>query len=288
MAYSNSNNCIRKVGVVVFLDALGTKGLDSNGSCEFIKKRDDFLKEIRNIRKRRAKEFKRDLNIDFPEPEIAVFQDSIIISFEEKKYRQKSEEYHFSFFFAAGQLLIDAITEAMCRDLFFRGAISQDEYVVSVSKKNITILGPAVDDASNYYEIADWIGVIQTPNCQRKYLAYLNQIAEQDSIREGRNISVNLVIDKYRFLFVKYSFPISVTKLNLFSKSPIVLKKDLFISSWPLMACKREPHISISGILKQKIITLPPEYQSKYHNSLRFLDWYKSEFWEGLKERPRE
>lgn len=288
MAIPNSDNCIRKVGVVIFLDALGTKGLDINESCQFIKKRDDFLKEIRNIRKQRAKEFKRELKIDFPEPEIAVFQDSIIISFEEKKYKQKTNEYHFSFFFAAGQLLIDAITEAMRRNLFFRGAISQDEYVVSVSKKNITILGPAVDDASNYYEIADWIGVIQTPNCEKKYLAYLNQIAEQDSIREGRPISVNLVLDKYRFLFVKYSVPISITKLNLFSKSPIVLKKDLFVSSWPVMACKREPDVSIVEILKQKIITVLPEHQLKYQNSLRFLEWYKSEFWEGLKKRPGE
>jgi hypothetical protein len=290
MEYTDLQNCIQKKGVVIFLDALGVKHLDTEGSCEFIRKRSDFLKEVHNKRDLRAKEFKQELDVDLPDLDIALFQDSIIISWEEPEPKQKLKKYHFSFFQAAGQLLIDAITEAIKQDLYFRCAISQGEYVVNVSNKNVTIIGPAVSDAAHYCEMADWIGAILTPNCEKNYLSYLTYISEIETKREGRLIHVEDVISHYRFLFVKYSVPLSISKTNVFSTKPnsLALRREVFVSSWPVIACMIEPEISISKILYEKSITEKPEYQSKYFNSYRFLEWYKSQFWEGLKKQPGE
>jgi hypothetical protein len=283
-----SDKIASKVGVIIFLDALGVKHLGKEKSINFIKKRNKFLDKVKNIRDRRFEEFKRELGVNFPEPDIALFQDSIIIGWEE----QKSEQglYPFSFFQAAGQWLIDAITEAIEDGLFFRGAISQGEYIVNMSSQNVTILGPAVDDASDFFEKADWIGVIQTPDCERKYLSYLNTTAERESVRLGRVISLNDVIQHYRFLFWRYPVPLSVKKTEFFSsqKDSFSLKKDFFVSSWPVMACKKEPEVSISNILLEKSISEKPQHQTKYYNSYQFLEWYRNKFWEGLKRQPGE
>jgi hypothetical protein len=285
MVITDDNDCIRKEGIVIFLDALGIKGLGTQKSCEFIKKRTDFLKEIRNIHDKRTIEFKRELDVDLPDLDIALFQDSIIISWEEPELIQQSEDFHFSFFQAAGQFLIDTITEAIRQDLFFRGAISQGEYVVNISNQNVTIIGPAVDDAADFFEIADWVGVIQTPNFQKKYSSYLETIAKKDSFRLGLSIKVDDVIEKYKFLFVKYPVPLSVKKVN---KSDSPIRKVFFVSSWPVMACKIESEISIFNILRKKAISEPLDYQSKYSNSYWFLEWYKNQFWDELKEKPGE
>jgi len=289
IANSNSDNCIRKVGVVIFLDALGTKRLGTEESCEFIKKRANFLEEVHYIRDKRAKAFKCELGVNLPNLDIALFQDSIIISWEEPEPKQLSETYHFSFFQAAGQFLIDTITEAIRRDLYFRGAISQGEYVVNISKKNVTIIGPAVADAADFFEIVDWVGVIQTPNFQEKYLSYLKSIAEKDRIRLGLPIGVEDVINKYNFLFVKYPVPLSAKNVDPSSaKIGSSVKKEFYVSSWPVMACKIEPKISILNILRNKAISELPAYRSKYVNSYQFLEWYKTQFWEELKKRPGE
>jgi hypothetical protein len=277
------------VGVVIFLDALGVKGLGTLKSCEFIKKRSDFLEEIQYIHKKRTAEFKQELGVELSDLDIALFQDSIIISWEGPEPQQHSELYHFSFFQKAGQFLIDAISEAILRDLFFRGAMSHGEYVVNISNKNVTIIGPAVDDAYNYYEIADWVGVIQTPNFQKKYQKCLNKIAKEDSIRLGLPIRIEDVIDKYNFLFVQYPVPLST---NIKHSSSITAdtstRQDFYVSSWPVTACMIEPKISIFDILRKKAISEPLKYQSKYSNSYWFLEWYKNNFWEKLKKRPTE
>jgi hypothetical protein len=280
----DSDKIYSKVGFVIFLDALGTKYLGTEKSIDFIKKRKKFLEECIYIRNKRAEEFKRDLNIDLPIPDIALFQDSIIISWEETEPKREPQKYHFSFFQAVGQWLIDAITEAIKDDLFFRGAISQGEYVVNISHQNVTIIGPAVDDASDFFEIADWVGVIQTPDCEKKYLSYLKTVAEEDGV------NLNDVIDHYRFLFVHYPVPLSVKKIDYFSlkSDSFSLRKEFYASSWPVMACKIEPKISISKNLLKKSISENPKHQSKYYHPYLFLEWYREKYWEGLKPRVGE
>jgi len=290
METAESDKIYRKVGVVVFLDALGIKHLGIEKSIDFIEKRKKFLEECRYIRDKRVEEFKRELNINFPVPDIALFQDSIIFTWEEQEPKQDPEKYHFSFFQAVGQWLMDVVTEAIKDGLFFRGAISQGEYIVNMSYQNVTIIGPAVDDASDFFENADWIGVIQTPDCEKKYISYLKTVAEKDSIRLGAATNLDDVIHHYRFLFVRYPVPLSIKKIDFFSlkSDSLSLRKEFYVSSWPVMACKIEPRISISNILLRHSISEKPKHQSKYYHTYLFLEWYKAKFWEGLKPQVDE
>jgi len=192
-----------KTGVVIFLDALGVKNLGITKSLEFLEKREKFIEGIKIIRDKRSYQFKNKLNVVLPEPEIALFQDSLIICFE------KVEKTDFSFFFSAGQFLVDAINFAIGLKLFFRGSISYGDYIFTTSKNNVTIIGPAIDDAHDYCEKADRIGVILTPDCEKKYISDLMLIAKKE------NRPLDVIIEFYRFLFVQYSIPFRKHKIKI-------------------------------------------------------------------------
>ena len=213
-------------------------------------------------------EFKRELNITLPDPEIAVFQDSIIICWEEQTPVKEQEGYHFSFFHAAGQWLIDAINCAIGMNLFLRGAISQGEYIFDTSEKNVTVIGPAIDDAHDFYEQADWIGVIQTKDCKEKYLLNLKSIAQ----KESRPLEV--MIEYYQFLFVPCNIPLHRRENGIENIS----KEGFFVSSWPQLTYQIEKKGGdrILQILSDE--SKRPEnvkYKSKYENALAFAKWYK-------------
>ena len=56
--------------------------------------------------------------------------------------------------------------------IFFRGAISYGEYSFS-AEQNI-VMGDAIDEASEWYDKVDWIGIILTPSAEYAVEMYLN------------------------------------------------------------------------------------------------------------------
>ena len=269
-----------KKGVVVLLDALGVSQYDSKQSMKFCDLRDLFVNCAKELWATRDLEFKRELKMNLPEPEIATFQDSIIICWSE----QEQKPDFLPIILSAGQWISDAITFAIGNNLNLRGSISYGEYIFYTSNKNVTVIGPAVNEASKYYEKADWIGVIQTPSCRIEYRSSLEKLADRDKVTLEREIQ------KYQFLFVNYPVPLSVKKINFFSskKEAYSLRKEFCVSSWPCMACRIEPKVSISKILRDKSISEKPEHQSKYYNTYLFFEWYKQTFWERFRKQPGE
>jgi len=275
-----TGNYTPKKGVVILLDALGVSQYNAKQSMKFCDFRDLFVNCAKKMWATRDLEFKKELKMNLPEPEIATFQDSIIICWSE----QGQKPDFLPIILSAGQWISDAITFAIGNDLYLRGAIAYGEYIFYTSNKNVTVIGPAVNEASKYYEKADWIGVIQTPSCQREYCSSLEKLAERDKV------TLEQVFQKYQFLFVNYQVPLSAKKINLFSskKEAYRLRKKFCVSSWPCMACKIEPKLSISKILLDKSISEKPEYQSKYYNTYLFLGWYKQTFGERFRKQPGE
>lgn len=253
-----------KKGVVVFLDALGVSNSDPNleKSKEFISKRDLFIKCAKELWETRNVQFKKDLKMNLPEPEIATFQDSIIICWSEQEQKQDS----LPILLAAGQWLTDAINFAIGIKLFFRGSISVGNYIFNTSAKNVTIIGQAVFDAHRYERIADWIGVIQTPDCQKEYLSFLKSVAKKE------NQTLNDVIEYYHFLFVPYHIPLRKEK----NEVDAITKEEFYALSWPLIACKIEQKKSISQVLLDNSRSVNREYKSKYDNANKFFEWYKT------------
>ena len=257
------NNCDNdKKGVVVFLDALGTRNHDIEQTKKFCYLKKKFIDDAKEIWKLRQGQFfyDTDLKLNLPDPEIATFQDSIVICWSEQE--QKSDS--LPILLSAGQWLIDAIPLAIGEyDLFFRGSISYGKYIFDSSKENVTVIGPAVTDAYNCHNIADWIGVTQTPTCQEEYISLLNSIAAKDKQ------PLTSVIDKYHFLFVPYNVPLH--EKNDFNTS----KLELFSVAWPQISIKIEKTKSISQILLLKCLSEHPLYKPKYCNSYAFQKWYK-------------
>ena len=254
-----------KKGVVVFLDSLGTKNRNDKETEDFCDKKEAFLKDANESWKIRQKQFNKDLGLGFhlPEPEIATFQDSIMICWSDKE--QKKE--FLPMYLSAGQWLIDAIPLAMVEyDLFFRGSISVGNYIFKTSPNNVTILGQAVYDAINCERYADWIGVVQTPHCRDEYELFLKSDAERR--KEKFNPKY------YEFLFVKYPVPLHKEK-----------KEELYASSWPFTACRIEKTKSIFQVLLDKSRVVDPKNRLKYANAHKFCEWYKREIFPQI---PRQ
>ena len=250
-----------KKGIIVFLDVLGVKGIGIEKSLELIRLRNKVIKSIDDIKEKRINQFENDLNYNYPNPSIVIFQDSIIVCFDENKI-----DAQCCIFDLAAQWVIDALNCAIWHNLFLRGAMSYGEYIVNTSDNNVTILGPAMDDAHSYYEIADWIGVIMTPTCEEQYSTEIQIYSAlfKQSIEEAI---------KYRqFLFVRYQIPLSKNQ-----KPNEILPEEFRAISWPRLANKQDKEGKGQIIQNLKNALEDPKNKnhiSKYKNTLTFAKWY--------------
>jgi hypothetical protein len=241
-------------GVVIFLDALGARDFSLEECKNFILDRNEILRRSNFVWDKYTSEFQKELDKNLPEPEIATFQDSIIICFEDQNDKSLPP------LLAAGQWLTQMMTQAIHKEIFFRGSISVGSYIFDMSPKNVTVMGPAVTDAYLYHDKAKWIGVIQTPKCQKKY----QSVIEFDAKERKEKLNPKF----YDFLFVNYPVPVGNRK-----------RKNCKAVSWPQIACRAERRIGspvISSVLSDRMSgVINPDIKQKYKNSLTFLQWYE-------------
>jgi hypothetical protein len=253
-----------KNGVVVFLDALGVSGYNLAKCRDFIDKRDKIVERLKFVSEKWSLQFEKDLEQILLKPNIAIFQDSVILWWPE----QKENSLHF--FFGASHVLWAIINLAIEEGIFLRGAISVGEYIYEESPGDVTIIGPAIADAHKYHDIAVWIGVIQTPRFQSEYLSLLRSAAKQEKR------SLEEVIEYYRFLFVPCNIPLHKDKKD----NDTLSKAKFFVVSWPQLTYQIEKKGGdrILEILKEE--SRRPEnvgYESYYENALRFAEWYRDQ-----------
>lgn len=256
----------KKSGVVVYLDALGTREYTDEENKTFILKKKKFLKDAKDCWKKREGQFANGLDSGLkwhlPNPEIATFQDSIIICWSDKEENQN----YLPTYLSAGQWLIDFIPSVM-RDhqIFFRGAISIGNYYFDTSKDNVTVLGKPVIDAIQSERLADWIGVIQTEACKDKYLKFLK--SEERTVNpQVSDETTPEMIKHYAFLYVPYHIPLK-------NDVDAITKKKYFALSWPFWACKLG--LSFSQLTSNVYEYVSEEIKPKYNNANEFFEWYK-------------
>jgi hypothetical protein len=114
-----------------------------------------------------------------------------------------------------GTLLIDIFRYALVNKTPFRGCITSGCGVISKSKR---ILGPIAEEASEFYEIADWIGIIASPHTAM----VLNTKVELNPNPE--------IFEP----FIKY--PISIKKKNNIcnNNDKKIENKDYWALKWPI------------------------------------------------------
>ncbi len=138
-----------KEGAIAVLDVLGIKGIWSRTETEkIIGKWEETVQGFKALHS--AIETHGDPKII---PTVQAFSDTIIITYEGKINDNKIIEY-------LGGYLILSFVSSLLNGIFLRGAISVGKYYSSPS----LMIGPAVDEAVEWHQHADWLGVILTPS----------------------------------------------------------------------------------------------------------------------------
>lgn len=184
-----------KTGVIILLDALGTKGIWERMSPEHYVKRwlkiREYLQNIQGIK-----------NLMIVEDHI--FSDTVIISM--TAFEDKCNKLQLLVF--ASLLSKCLLYEGFTKGLLFRGVISYGSYYTDRE----IIIGQAIDEAATYYEQPNWMGISLTPGTtswykKDKIQQYVSKHPPNDYIKY--NIVYNRCIDGVCKKIVEEGFAIN-------------------------------------------------------------------------------
>jgi len=248
-----------KEGAIVFLDILGFKGIWAKESPDEIFKR---IKKIKDNYYMTERLFKMAEKIDEEQgvqddgmhnPEITFISDTIIIEAE-------GDDDFVTFILSLSGLIQDTFYEFLKQKLPLRGAISFGKY----SRRENIFIGPAVDDVAEWYEKANWMGVILTP---KTTILLKSKIHDKEIIEhEGGGFPI-----KNRLL--KYPVPCK----NLVDKE---CKRELYALNWPWYVktypeiCGGNKNPNTYGMILEmlsEIGNISPSVFDKYENTIRFV-----------------
>ncbi len=167
-----------KFGIVSFLAILGTKSIwEDNRAQDFLSKinklYDEFeelkkLSELMSLLKNTSYKagntefmpFKEIGTIPKLDLDISTFSDTIILAL-----YGDSPIYSDSFFlYLTGFFLVPLFRRAFVQKIYLRGTLSIGKFFILKRNNGVLLVGPAVNDAAQSYECADWIGISASPN----------------------------------------------------------------------------------------------------------------------------
>jgi hypothetical protein len=159
-------------GLVVFLDALGIKGI--------WQKKDPS--EVLNNWSKIYYLFNDELQKHFSGVCLSAFSDTIIISVRGHK-ELIDRPWGFVELLCRG--LMSPFVMSMNYDFFFRGVIAMDAF----SRSSRMLIGPAADEAAQFYEDSDWSGIALSPS--------LGSVLE-NSVSSGSKIVIKYPVPQKR------------------------------------------------------------------------------------------
>lgn len=254
MPERNTPRIEEKEGLVVMLDLLGTKGMWLNEDpSEIIDKWNLLIKSLRALGE--------DLfNVDMGEDlkikswNIKAFSDTIIMTFEGKIFSY--------LLYVVAMNLMRPFNAGFFAGMRLRGCISYGTYYDS----DTIMIGPAVDDAAEWYEKFDWIGVSLTPSTSKLHEKDLRDGEDFETIQnEQLDIKSELGYDLPN-LYIKYKIPMKKKK-----------SKELFTLAWPnyiniTMKNPVDDDKQISRVMGSfELYPIPPNAKSKETNTLFFV-----------------
>jgi hypothetical protein len=176
MMKTTKSELVRGSGIVVVMDALGTRNL-SIGECEkFLRDRSRLLDEAMHRWEQVRYHDPKSGNSSRVVPHLLAFGDTLVVSLEMRAFSNKKHgSVSFPTGFAEADLILYGIwirniavvlsyliREGLSRLMAFRGALSIGEFILD--NHTSSILGPAVNDAVGWYEMVEGIGVVLTPH----------------------------------------------------------------------------------------------------------------------------
>jgi hypothetical protein len=243
---------IKHEGVVIFLDVLGTKGIWKRTPEKTLKKWDIFNKGVDAVFRSRvrhpnsyvAKNFRLKINK-------ISFSDTMIITATTRRRTNKREHL----LIGIADILMSLMNSSFDMGIYIRGCISLGNFYIASHRM---IIGPAIDEAAEYYTMAEWVGISAAPSAHYA----LNKI--QEAIQET-------------YHYIRYDIP---------------LKHGVERNGWAL----NWPHFDIhSGDTQRHVLKLDQKLAKhneisvslKYRNTLDFYRYglKKTKEWHKLQEK---
>jgi hypothetical protein len=258
----DSQDLKNNFGFVLMMDALGVSNYTNDECLKYLKLQSELISILNGI-----KEKNHPHSYHYQNSQISKFGDTLIICypFDSAKI---SEDEQISIIWdvsiASAIILVWGITNG----ILFRGCISVGEYI---SAEN-TVLGPAIFDANEWYEIANWFGVIITPKSQ----LFIDSLLERsNAISNGEKVKTKLS-DVINTLLISYEVPLSKSPNNL------TTTKKFKTVGWPgqyyqktyreLTTSKMPPRAQLLSQLFH--IAESKEGEPKFQNGINYFDWY--------------
>lgn len=149
-----------KDGVIAILDALGVKGIWAREDPKTVVEKWNFIiDDFEDLKKLHNEDVEvRSIS------KVVSFSDTVIVT-------HVGDEDELQLLSDMGLHLTLPFCNALLEGIFFRGVISRGKF----KQTKRMIIGPAVDEAMDWYERHDWIGVSLTPSASFLLDKYENE-----------------------------------------------------------------------------------------------------------------
>jgi hypothetical protein len=233
--------------VICILDLLGTKGIwTEESAARYFKAIDEVEAKFVSIKE----EHKQLLQTAKMEFDFMSFSDTLVITLMKTEEDKEKDPYFFHEVIADfSRLILGTIQIYLANSFFVRGAVSFG----NMEKRGNHFIGPAVDDAAEYFELPDMIGVCFTPKAT----------IAMDYAIEWQKKFFNNSINQY---VIKYKTPMkNKTELELYQINWI---KHFFDDEKRPNEISAEASLSI--FLSKR--NIPQIATSKFVNTIKFFN----------------
>jgi len=241
-------------GLVVVLDAMGVRDLDIEQTKNFLAHFHAWLTiaDVFMDASCREENPLETTNQSLYRPEIVVCQDTIFIT-----WNVIDPADYTALAIKLGAMLLKSLVHALNWKLLFRGAISAGSFIShgigipsrsSNERKFKVVVGPAVRDAWNWHDRAEWMGVVATPSMGFKL----------SSEHERRVVKSEPLFEE----FVRYQVPLKGDK-----------KSEMWCVAWPrelIGAHRDEARLRLLRYMEG--FEILPGTENKYSNTLQFFE----------------
>jgi hypothetical protein len=251
-------------GIILMIDALGVSKYNLEKCKTFLEKRRHLERELK-VRKNVLGSLPGASH--YKNSSTSIFGDTIIHCWPIEK---DQDDRYF--------VLTDVVSDSceimhwgLTNGILFRGCISVGEYV---TEKN-TVLGPALFDANDWYESADWFGIIVSPKGQ----LWVELVLEEYKRKSKHPQTAGLGLQEF---LVPYDVPLS------YCSGSQTTKRFLTIG-WPETYDKTGEYKNTNETHRENLLKdlfkmdQSKEGESKFKNSIDFFDWHKKEFYQNRK-----
>ena len=248
---NQQNQLEEQFGIIVMLDALGISSYSLDQCRAYIDKQNKIRKDLE--RKQQSLE---EYNF-FKNASTAIFGDTIVICF---PITESDNTPKISILAWISWYLGSLIHLGIHNQILLRGCISIGKYI----KNENIVLGPAIFDAHDWYESADWFGIIYSP----KSRLWIDSEIEKEKLEKKDDSLLGL----FELSTVKYKVPLVRNRNE-------IPTKEFWAIAWPSFYSSQKPHLGKFGFLTEELFEMPmsKEGESKFQNSIDFFKWYEKE-----------